>query len=329
MKRRDVLMMAGAAAAASGGIPLRAIGQTNPPVIGFLHSASQSSFERQLSAFKAGLKEGGYVEARNVAIEYRWASGDVAALPRLAADLVNRSVAVIATGGAERPIYAAQAATSTNPIVFVGGGDPVQMGIVTNFARPNANTTGINIRTTMLEAKRFGLLKEMLPRARKFAALVNPSRAVALSQIEELSAAAAQLDAPLTIVRASNASELSNVFLSLREQAIDALQVCADPYFFSQRELLVALAAAQRLPAIYEWRDFPEIGGLASYGTDLAESYRQSGLYVAKILKGSLVSDLPVMQTTRFEFVINLNTLRTFGLEIAPTIIARADDIIE
>ena len=213
--------------------------------------------------------------------------------------------------------------------MFVGGGDPVKLGLVSSIARPDANITGINILTTLLESKRFGLLREMIPNAHKIAALVNPSRAVVQGQIAELREASAQLGVSLVIVNASTEVEFEPAFVQTSEQGAGAVQVCADPFFFSRRGELIALAARYRIPAIYEWRDFPEAGGLMSYGTNLADSYRQSGLYVARILKGAKPNDLPVMQTTRFEFVINLVTAKALGLDIAPTLLARADEVIE
>ena len=326
MRRRAFIAAIGGAAA----WPLAARGQKSAlPVVGFLHAASASSFARQLAAFRAGLKAGGYVEGENIAVEYRWAEGQSDRLPTFAADLVQRGVSVIATGGAEFPVLAAKNATKSIPIVFVGGGDPVQLGIVSSLARPDANVTGINILTTMLENKRFGLLREMIPNARKFAALVNPSRAVVQGQIAEVREAASQLGVDLVIANASNDAEFEPAFGRLVEQGAGGVQVCADPFFFSRRRDLIALAERYRVPAMYEWRDFTEAGGLMSYGTDLADSYRQSGLYVARILKGAKPNDLPVMQTTRFKFVINLRTAKVLGLEVPPGLSARADEIIE
>jgi putative ABC transport system substrate-binding protein len=224
---------------------------------------------------------------------------------------------------------AAKAATASIPIVFVAGGDPVQLGIVSSLAHPGANITGINILTTLLENKRFGLLREAIPKVQKFAALVNPNRAVVQGQIAEVKDAAARSGVDVVIVNASTESEFEPAFSRLVEQGAGAVQVCADPFFFTQRHDLVALAARYRVPAIYEWREFADAGGLMSYGTDLADSYRQAGLYVARILDGAKPSDLPVMQTTRFEFVINLRTAKALGLEVPPTLSARADEVIE
>jgi len=299
------------------------------PVIGYLHSGSPAPFAGFLAAFKAGLKGGGYVEGENVAIEYRWAEGQLDRLPALAGDLARRGVAVIATGGAEHPALAAKAATTSIPVVFVLGLDPVKLGIVPSLARPAGNVTGITMFTSLLEGKRFGLLREMIPRAQTIAAMVDPSRTVTQTQIEEVRVAAAQVGVKLMIVQASKESDFEPAFAEMAAQGAGALQVCASPFFLSRRQQLVTLAAHLRLPAMYEGRVYAEAGGLMSYGTDLADAYRQSGVYVARILKGTTPSDLPVMQSTRFEFVINLVTAKALGLEIAPMLLARADAVIE
>jgi ABC-type uncharacterized transport system substrate-binding protein len=310
--------------------PLMADAQkTASPILGYLHAGSASSFARPLVGFRNGLKAGGYTESENIMLEYRWAEGHSDRLPALAADLVQQRVAAIATGGAEFPVLAAKAATASIPIVFVAGGDPVKLGIVSSVAHPGANITGINILTSNLENKRFGLLRETTPKVQKFAVLVNPNRAVVQDQISEVKDAASRSGVDLVIVNASTESEFEPAFSRLVEQGAGAVQVCADPFFFSRRHALIALAARYRVPAIYEWRDFAEAGGLMSYGTDIADSYRQAGLYIARILNGDKPSDLPVMQTTRFEFVINLRTAKTLGLEIPPTVSARADEVIE
>jgi putative ABC transport system substrate-binding protein len=329
MQRRNfITLLCGAAAA-----PVLWLGaahaQQPMPVIGYLHFGSPGPFVRFLAAFKAGLKDGGYVEGENIAIEYRWAEGQSDRLPALAADLVRRGVAVLATGGAERPALAAKAATKTIPVVFVIGGDPIKLGIVQSMARPAGNVTGITMLTPALENKRFGLLHEMIPKARTIAAMIDPSRAVFQAQIEEVRAAAAQAGVKLVIVEASKEADFDTAFAQMAAQGVGALQVCANPFFMGRRQQLVTLAAHHRIPAMYEFREFADAGGLMSYGTDLADAYRQSGVYVAKILNGAKPADLPIMQATKFEFVINLVTAKALGLEIAPTVLARADAVIE
>ena len=329
MKRRDFITLAGGAAAAPLLGPMSAHAQQAMPTIGYLHFGAPGPFARMLAAFKAGLKEGGYVEGENIAIEYRWAEGQIDRLPGLAADLVRRGVAVLATGGAERPALAAKAATGTIPVVFVMGGDPIKLGIVPSMARPAGNVTGVTMLTTSLENKRFGLLREMIPKAQTIAAMIDPTRAVSQAQIEEVRAAAAQAGVKLVIVHASRESDFDAAFAQMVAQGAGALQTCANPVFMSRRQQLVTLAAHHRIPAMYEFREFPEAGGLMSYGTDITDAYRQSGVYVTKILKGAKPADLPVMQATKFEFVINLVTAKALGIEISPTLLARADAVIE
>jgi putative ABC transport system substrate-binding protein len=329
MKRREFIAFLGGAVAAPLVRPHIARAQQAKPVVGYLHISSPGPFGRFLAAFKTGLKEGGYVEGETVAIEYRWAEGQSDRLAVLAADLVRRGVTVIATGGAERPALAAKAATRTIPIVFVLGGDPIKLGIVPSLARPSGNVTGISMLTSTLESKRLGLLHELIPKAHTIAVMIDPSRAVAQAQTEEVRAAAAQAGVKLVIIHATKEADFDTAFAQMAAQGAGALQVCANPFFLARRQQLVTLAAHHRIPAMYEWRDFTEAGGLMSYGTDLADAYRQSGVYVAKVLKGAKAADLPVMQATKFEFVINLVTAKALGLEIAPTILARADAVIE
>jgi putative ABC transport system substrate-binding protein len=327
VRRREFITLLGGAAAAW---PLAARAQQPAmPVIGYLHLASAAPFARFVAAFKAGLKEGGYAEDKNVMIEYRWAEGQRDRLPGLAADLVRRGVAAIATGGAEFPALAAKNATKTIPVVFVVGDDPVKLGIVPSLARPAGNVTGISLLTASLESKRLGVLREMIPKAQSIAALIDPSRVVAHTQIDELRAASAQAGVRLVIVHATSEADFAPAFAQMAALNVGALQVCANPFFMSQRQQLVRLAAHYRLPAIYEWRDFAEAGGLMSYGTDLADAYRQCGGYVARILKGATPSDLPVMQAVRFEFVINLSAAKALGLDVPATLLARADEVIE
>lgn len=329
MRRRDLITVLGGAVAAPALLPRVGHAQQPKAVIGYLHLSSPVPFQRFFAAFKDGLKQGGYVEGENLAIEQRWAEGQSDRLPAMAADLVRRGVSAIVTGGAERPVLAAKAATSTIPVVFVVGGDPVGLGIVPSLARPAGNITGITMFTSALESKRLGLLHEVIPKAETIAVMLDPTRAVAQTQLAEINAAVAQTGVRPLIVNATTQADFDAAFAQIISQRAGALLVCANPFFMNQRRQIVALAAHHRVPAMYEWRDFPEAGGLMSYGTDLADAYRQSGIYGARILKGAKPSDLPVMQATRFEFVINLTTARVLGLEISPTVLARADAVIE
>jgi putative ABC transport system substrate-binding protein len=327
MRRREFITLLGGAAVAW---PVAARAQQQAiPLMGFLHVGEPTQIGRFIGAFKAGLMEGGYTEGVNVAIEYRWAEGQIDRLPGLAADLVRRGVAVIVTGGAERPALAAKAATSSIPVVFVLGGDPVKLGLVPSLARPAGNVTGIAMLTSTLEGKRLGLLHEMVPKAQTIGVLIDPSRPIAPIQIEEVRAAPAHDDVKLVFIEATKEPDFEPAFAQMVAQSADALQLCASPFFLSRRRQIVALAAHHRLPAIYEWQDFVEAGGLMSYGTDLADAYRQSGLYAARILKGTKLDDLSVMQSTKFEFAINLITAKVLGIKISPMLLARADKVVE
>jgi putative ABC transport system substrate-binding protein len=327
MRRRELISLLGGAAAAW---PVAAWAQ-NPamPVIGFLHASSPAPMARFVDAFKAGLAHAGYIDGQNVAIEFQFAEGHPDRLPALATELVRRQVTVIATGGAEFPPLAASAATRTIPIVFVMGSDPVKLGIVSSFARPAGNVTGIHMFTSLLENKRFGLLREIVPNAKTIAALIDPGRAVAQAQIAELADAAREADVHLLIVNAATDADFAPGFKRAIEQGAEAMQVCANPNFLARREQLVALAASHRLPTIYEWGEFAQAGGLMSYGTDLTDAYRLEGSYVAKILQGAKPADLPVVQSTKFELVINLRTARTLGFTVPDRLLALADNVIE
>jgi putative ABC transport system substrate-binding protein len=328
MRRREFIALTGAAAAVW---PLAARAQQAAlPVIGYLHLGDAGSFAHVVAAFKLGLKEGGFVDRQNVAIEYRFANGQDDRLPAMAADLVRLGVTVIATSGAEHPALAAKAATKTIPIVFLMGGDPVKRGVVPSLARPAGNVTGINMFSSALESKRFNLLHQAVPAARTIAGMVNPNRgSTSESQKAELREAAMRFGVRLLVVEVHGDSEFEPAFAHLTKEGAGALQVCGAPYFFSRRQHLVALAARYRVPTIYESRQFVDAGGLMSYGTDLADAYRLEGGYVAKILKGAKPADLPVMQSTKFEFVINLKTAKVLSLEISPMLTALADDVIK
>ena len=327
MRRRGFISLA-VGAAASWSVTARAQ-QPMLPLIGFLHASSLEPMSRFVSAFKGGLKESGYIDGQNVTIEFRFADGHLDRLPALAAELVRRQVTVIATGGAEFPPLAAEAATKTIPIVFVMGVDPMKLGLVSSLARPAGNITGIQMFTSALENKRFGLLHEVVPNVSAVAALIDPSRAVAQAQVAELSEAANAAGVRLIVLNATTEADFVPAFAKAVEDGAGAMQVCATPNFLAMRERLVPLAARYRLPTIYEWPDFTYAGGLMSYGTDLADAYRLEGGYVAKILKGAKPTDLPIMQSTKFEFVINLKSAKALGLTIPPGLLSIADEVIE
>ena len=324
MKRREFITGLGGAAAMW---PLAARAQQ--PAIGFLNGASPVPFTHYVAAFRQGLGEADYVEGRNLAIEFRWAEGQNDRLPALAADLVRRQVAVLVATGGNAAALAAKAATTTTPIVFGAGSDPVQLGIVVSLNRPNGNATGVNFFTIELEPKRLGLLRELVPNAALTAVLLNPTNTFSEQQSKDVREAARALGLELHLVHASNEQQLDAAFATIAQIRAGALLVGSDPFFNSQRDHIVALAARNRIPAIYEWREFAAAGGLMSYGTRLLDTYHQIGTYTGRILKGDKPADLPVMQSTKFEFVINLKTAKALGLKIPETVLARADEVIE
>jgi putative ABC transport system substrate-binding protein len=326
MRRREFLAFLGAAVA----WPHTARAQKPTlPVIGLLSSRSPSESASLIYAFHQGLNEAGYVEGRNVVIQYRWAEGHYDRLPALAADLVSRQVAVIATTGGTVSALAAKAATATIPIVFISDDDPVKVGLVGSLSRPDGNLTGISQFTSVLEAKRLELLRELMPNARTIAMLVNPNYPDVGTQLSGAQEAARAFGEQLVVLQIASDSDFDPAFTTLLRQQADALLVASDPFFISRRHRLVALTARQAVPAIYHFREYVVAGGLMSYGTRLPDSYRQVGIYAGRILNGAKPADLPIVQSTRFEFVINLKTAKSLGLTIPPTLLARADEVIE
>jgi putative tryptophan/tyrosine transport system substrate-binding protein len=327
MRRREFITLLGGAAA-SWPLAVRAQ-QPTLPAIGFLNSLGQNDRPNLTNAFRRGLGEAGYVEGRNVAIEYRFAENQYDRLPALAADLVGRKVAVIAATGGGGPILAAKAATTTIPIVFTTGGDPVQEGFVASLNRPGGNLTGVSFFGTMIVAKALGLLHELVPSAVVIAALANPRLPESARMISDLQEATRTLGLQLLVLNAGTPNEINAAFATLRQRRAGALLVGGDPYFTSRRQQIVALATRDAIPDMYTTRDFVEEGGLMSYGNDTSDAYRRAGLYVGRILQGANPADLPVDQATRFEFVINLPTARALGLTVPPMLLARADEVIE
>jgi ABC-type uncharacterized transport system substrate-binding protein len=326
MRRRDLIkLIAGSAAT----WPLAARAQQPVmPLVGFLNSSSAQAQALVAAAYRRGLEESGFVEGKNVLIESRWADGQYDRLPGLIADLIGRNVAVIMAGGPPAAV-AAKKATSTIPVVFTTGDDPVQVGLVTSINRPGANLTGVHIFFSELESKKLGLLRELVPQAAVIAALVNPSFPTAKSQTTELQEAAHKFGQQIQIINASSERELDTALASMAKSQVGALLVAADPFFASRRDQIVSLAARYAIPAIYEQRAFATAGGLMSYGTNLAEGYRQAGIYTGRILKGERPADLPVVLSNKFEFVINLKVAKSLNLKVSANIISTADEVIE
>jgi putative tryptophan/tyrosine transport system substrate-binding protein len=326
MNRRAFISLAGGAAVAW---PLAAgAQQPAPPVVGVVSSGAPGPLRRQLAALREGLRESGYVDGQNVVIEFRFAEGEFDRLPSLAADLVRRQVAVlIATSNAGA--LAAKQLTTTIPIVFSVGDDPVKTGLVDALHRPSGNMTGVYQFATGLEPKRLGLLHDLAPRATTIAALVHGSFSGAERQVRELQEAAPRLGVEVLILTANAEGDFRTAFATLLQRGAGALLVCATPFFNTQRQQLALLAARHGVPAISEWREFAEAGGLMSYGTSLTDAYRQAAVYAGRILKGAKPADLPIMQSTKFEFVINLNAAKAIDLEVPAAVLARADEVIE
>jgi putative tryptophan/tyrosine transport system substrate-binding protein len=327
--RRKFLATLGGAAAAW---PLAARAQPAAmPVIGFLSGESPDTSAYLVAAFRQGLNETGYTEGQNVTIEYRWAENQLDRLPALAADLVSRKVAVIAAtaGGGTAASLAAKATTTTIPIVFTSGVDPVKIGLVASFNRPGGNITGIAWLSLILDAKRLQLLHELVPRVAAVAVLLNPTFPDATEQLSKVQNAARTIGQPITILNARNIHEIDVAFQTLVQMRLGTLLVGTDPFLVSRREQIVTLAARHGIPAIYDSRDFAVAGGLMSYGASFPDAVRQVGIYTGRILKGEKPADLPVLQPTKFELVINLKTAKALGLDVPPTVLARADEVIE
>lgn len=310
-------------------VPLAAHAQqVTTPVVGFLHSGSKLR-SPHIIGFGQGLDETGFVDGRNVTVQYRFAEGHYDQLPAMVADFVNGNVAVLAALGGVQTALAAKPASATIPVIFANGSDPVRFGLVESLNRPGANMTGVSFFTATLEAKRLGLLFELVPAARTFGIMINPTNDNAELQLKDIAQGGLTLSRPITIQKASSEREIEVALKTFAQQQVDALLVGSDPYFFGEREKIVTLAARYNLPTMYEWREFAQAGGLASYGTNLLDNYRMAGVYVGRILKGEKPANLPVMQATKFEFVINLKTAKALRLDVSPTLSARADDVIE
>jgi putative ABC transport system substrate-binding protein len=327
VRRREFITLAGAAAASW---PLAARAQQPAlPVIGFLNPGSASAFTTEVEGFRRGLMETGYVERRNVLIEYRWAEGQYDRLPALAADLVRRRVAIIAAVGSSAPGRAAKEATSTIPIVFQTGGDPVEEGLVASMNRPGGNVTGVSRMNVATDSKRLEFLRHVVPNATVMACLVNPTSPRSGSQVAQIGAAARLLGVQLHVINASTADDLEGAFAAMLQQGAAALLLATDPSFTVMWKQIAELATRHIVPTMGATRGFVSSGGLMSYGASLTDSFRQAGLYVGRILQGEKPADLPVLQPTKFEFVINLKTAKALGLDVPPTLLATADEVIE
>ena len=327
MRRRDFISAIGSAAAVW---PLAAAAQQSAvPVVGFLNGQSFQSYAHVADAFRQGLNEGGYIEGENIKIEYRWADGQPDRLPALAADLVRRQVAVIAATGGNNAALAAKAATGTIPILFTSGEDPRRHGLVESLSRPGGNITGVSWFSAELGPKRLALLHELVPGARTVALLINPHSAEAIRQPAEMQEAARTMGLEMVVLNARTASDIDTAFGVMAKNRIGALVLAGDPFILNRRDQIVALAAHHSIPAIYGGREYPEVGGLMSYGNSLRNSYRRVGIYAARILKGAKPADLPVDRTVKFELIINLTTAKTLGLDVPMRLLMQLDQGLE
>jgi putative ABC transport system substrate-binding protein len=327
MRRRDFLGLLGGSATAVWPLVARAQ-QSGIPVVGFLNSSSEQAQRVVASAYRRGLEQTGFVEGKNVLLEYRWADGQYARLPDLVASLIGRKVAVIMAGGPPAA-QAAKKATSTIPIVFTSGDDPVQIGLVSSINRPDANVTGVYVFFAELQAKKLGLLRELVPNAGVIAFLINPAFPSASTQTQGIREAADKLGQKIQIIAASSPREIDAAFASMVQSRTSALVVATDVFFNTRREQIISLAAKYAIPAAYEQRASAVAGGLMSYGTNLSEGYRQAGLYTGRILKGEKPGNLPVVLSNTFEFVINLKVAKALGLKVSPNVLSTADEVIE
>jgi putative ABC transport system substrate-binding protein len=327
MGRRELLVALGGAAAAW---PLAARAQQPAmPVVGFMSARSPEDSAHLVAAFRRGLGESGFIEGQNVAIEFRWAHGQYDRLPALADELVRRQVNVLVAVGGEPSPLAAKRATSTIPIVFGIGSDPVSIGLVESFSRPGGNVTGVTLMTALMEPKRLGLLRELVPGVPLVGVLLNPVFPPAARQLQELEQAARTIGQRLVVTKASTDEELNAAFAVLVQERIGALLVAADPYFDTRRDRIIAVAAQHRLPAIYQFREYAVAGGLLSYGISITDGYRQYGVYAASILNGAKPADLPVQQVVKFELVINMKTAKALDVTISDNLLSLADEVIE
>lgn len=326
MRRREFLSLTGSAVA----WPMAALAQpASLPVIGFLNAASPDGYAERLRGFRQGLKDGGFVENENVAVEYRWAENQADRLQAMAADLIRRRVTVIAATGGNSAVDAAKAATTTIPILFVTPDDPVKLGLVTSMARPTGNLTGINFLGTELNAKRLELLRDLVPTAKRVAVLWNPVGSASEIRLNEARTAAADMAIEVRVYHASNSREIDLAFASMARERCDGFLFIPDPTFNGRRIQLVHLSSRYGIPAIYWQREFAEAGGLISYGSSIGDAFRQVGIYAGRILKGAKVADLLVVQSDKFELVINHQTARILGVTVPPSLLARADEVIE
>jgi putative tryptophan/tyrosine transport system substrate-binding protein len=327
MKRRQFITLLGGAAAAW---PLAARAQQpSMPVVGFLHPSSPEPFGHIVNGFRRGLNDSGFVEGQNVAIEFRWARGEYDRLPALAAELVHRGARVILAGGGEVGALAAKAATSTIPILVITSSDPVKSGLVASFNRPDGNVTGLMTATSVVEAKKFGLLCEMVPNARLVAMIINPDYPPHTADAVEVQSAAQSVGRRLLVLKAANPQAIDLAFATLVEQQAGALLAGGDPFLVGRSQQIVAMATRHAIPTIYDFRESVLAGGLMSYGSNLPNNYRQLGLYAGRILKGESAANLPIMHPAIFDFAINLVTAKALGLDVPATVLARADEVIE